>query len=87
MRGGSGGGGDAFKRFAQLLDRARRVTILTGAGVSAESAVPAFRGSDLWRRYEPSMLATPQAFARDPALVWVRRERERGGEGRLGDRR
>ena len=44
---------------------------MTGAGVSAASGVPTFRGPDgLWRRYRPEELATPDAFARDPALVW-----------------
>ena len=44
---------------------------MTGAGVSAASGVPTFRGPDgLWRRYRPEELATPEAFARDPALVW-----------------
>ncbi len=49
----------------------RRVTVLTGAGISAESGVPTFRGEDgLWRQYRPEELATPEAFARDPRLVW-----------------
>ncbi len=44
---------------------------LTGAGVSAESGVPTFRGpGGLWENHRPEELATPQAFARDPALVW-----------------
>jgi len=44
---------------------------MTGAGVSAASGVPTFRGPDgLWRTYRPEDLATPQAFAQDPALVW-----------------
>jgi NAD-dependent deacetylase len=50
---------------------AGRVVVLTGAGVSAESGVPTFRGQEgLWRRHRPEELATPQAFARDPDLVW-----------------
>ena len=50
---------------------ARRVTVLTGAGVSAASGVPTFRGAGgLWKQYRASDLATPQAFARDPQLVW-----------------
>jgi len=50
---------------------ARRVTILTGAGVSAASGVPTFRGSGgLWRSFRAEDLATPTAFARDPGLVW-----------------
>ena len=48
-----------------------RVVALTGAGISAPSGVPTFRGKDgLWRNYDPQQLATPQAFARDPKLVW-----------------
>ncbi|HHS97045.1 MAG TPA: NAD-dependent deacylase [Chloroflexi bacterium] len=49
----------------------RSVVALTGAGVSAESGVPTFRGPEgLWRSFRPSELATPEAFRRDPALVW-----------------
>ncbi len=44
---------------------------LTGAGISAESGVPTFRGpGGLWRQFRPEELATPEAFARDPRLVW-----------------
>ncbi len=47
------------------------VTVLTGAGISAESGVPTFRGDGgLWRNFRPEQLATPEAFRRDPALVW-----------------
>ena len=47
------------------------MAVLTGAGVSAESGVPTFRGNNgLWRQYRSEDLATPQAFARDPRLVW-----------------
>jgi NAD-dependent deacetylase len=47
------------------------MVVLTGAGVSAESGVPTFRGPDgLWRRHRAEDLATPEAFARDPRLVW-----------------
>jgi NAD-dependent deacetylase len=47
------------------------VVVLTGAGVSAESGVPTFRGEGgLWRNFRAEQLATPQAFRRDPALVW-----------------
>jgi NAD-dependent deacetylase len=53
------------------LRGARRVTVMTGAGVSAASGVPTFRGADgLWRSFRAEDLATPQAFARDPRLVW-----------------
>ncbi len=50
---------------------ARFVLVLTGAGVSAESGVPTYRGTGgYWRRHHFSELATPEAFARDPRLVW-----------------
>jgi NAD-dependent deacetylase len=53
------------------LESARSVAVLTGAGVSAESGVPTFRGADgLWRQYRAEDLATPEAFSRDPKLVW-----------------
>jgi NAD-dependent deacetylase len=48
-----------------------RVLVLTGAGVSAESGIPTFRGKGgYWRNLDPTKLATPEAFARDPQLVW-----------------
>ena len=59
-----------------------RVLVLTGAGVSAESGIPTFRGNDgYWRNLDPTKLATPEAFARDPQLVWdwYRERRERVG--------
>lgn len=48
------------------------ITVLTGSGISAESGVPTFREAQtgLWARFDPQELATPEAFARDPALVW-----------------
>lgn len=50
---------------------ARKVTVLTGAGISADSGVPTFRGPDgLWRNYRAEDLATPEAFERNPRLVW-----------------
>jgi NAD-dependent deacetylase len=54
-----------------LIDLTRPVVVLTGAGISAESGVPTFRGAGgLWRSYRASDLATPQAFRSDPRLVW-----------------
>ena len=48
-----------------------RVLVITGAGVSAESGISTFRGKDgYWRNLDPTKLATPEAFARDPNLVW-----------------
>jgi NAD-dependent deacetylase len=57
----------------------QRVVILTGAGVSADSGIPTFRGAGgLWRDFRPEELATPEAFRRDPALVWEWYEWRRG---------
>jgi NAD-dependent deacetylase len=53
------------------LAEAESVAVLTGAGISAESGVPTFRGdAGLWKEFKPEDLATPEAFARDPKLVW-----------------
>ena len=58
--------------LAAALRRAGHVAVLTGAGVSAESGVPTFRQAQtgLWARYDPQELATPEAFRRQPQLVW-----------------
>jgi NAD-dependent deacetylase len=56
----------------EVLGRAKSMVALTGAGVSAESGVPTFRGDGgLWKNYQATDLATPEAFARDPELVWA----------------
>jgi len=53
------------------LAEATNIAVLTGAGISAGSGVPTFRGAGgLWREYKPEDLATPEAFGRDPKLVW-----------------
>ena len=58
-------------RSASILAGVERIAVLTGAGISAESGVPTFRGKDgLWKQYRAESLATPEAFERDPALVW-----------------
>lgn len=58
-------------RARDLIADAKRIVVLTGAGISAESGVPTFRGpGGLWKSYRPEQLATPDAFARDPCLVW-----------------
>jgi NAD-dependent deacetylase len=62
-----------------------RVLVITGAGVSAESGIPTFRGKDgYWRNLDPAKLATPEAFAHDPKLVWEwyreRRQRIRNAQ-------
>jgi NAD-dependent deacetylase len=66
-----------------------RILVLTGAGVSAESGIPTFRGEDgYWRNLDPATLATPEAFARDPKLVWdwyrERRQRIRNAKPNAG---
>ena len=62
-----------------LLDAAERVCVLSGAGVSAESGVPTFRGEDgLWKNHRAEELATPGAFENDPRLVWEWYEWRRG---------
>jgi NAD-dependent deacetylase len=54
-----------------LLKSAKSIAVLTGAGISAESGIPTFRGAaGLWKRFRPEELATPEAFARDPQTVW-----------------
>lgn len=60
-----------IERARELLRDAQKIAVLTGAGISAESGIPTFRGSGgLWRNFRPEDLATPEAFDRDPALVW-----------------
>jgi NAD-dependent deacetylase len=55
----------------EWVAQAKSVAALTGAGISAESGVPTFRGSDgLWKNFKAEDLATPEAFARDARLVW-----------------
>lgn len=54
------------------MGQVRSVVVLTGAGISAESGVPTFRGpGGLWRNFRAEDLATPEAFRRDPGLVWA----------------
>src|SRR5215470_16116956 len=60
-----------LERARQLLAAAQSVAALTGAGISAESGIPTFRGAGgLWKNFRAEDLATPRAFARDPRLVW-----------------
>lgn len=58
--------------LAEALRGAGSVAAFTGSGISAESGVPTFREAQtgLWERFDPQRLATPEAFARDPELVW-----------------
>ncbi len=63
---------DFPSNLIQALRDAEHVVALTGSGISAESGVPTFREAQvgLWERYAPQQLATPEAFAKDPGLVW-----------------
>jgi NAD-dependent deacetylase len=62
----------SLDRVARALTPDARITVMTGAGVSAASGVPTFRGADgLWQHLRVEELATPDAFARDPRLVWT----------------
>lgn len=80
---------DELASLRKALGEAESVAVLTGAGISAESGVPTFRGPNgLWRNYSPEELATPEAFERDPRLVWEwyawRRERIRAAQPNPG---
>ena len=60
-----------MKDLVAKLTKNARITVLTGAGVSAASGVPTFRGADgMWKNFRPEALATAEAFGRDPKLVW-----------------
>ncbi|UCF07947.1 MAG: NAD-dependent deacylase [Thermoplasmata archaeon] len=64
---------------ADILKQAENVVVFSGAGISAESGVPTFRGKDgMWRNYRAEELATPQAFKQDPKRVWEWYEWRRG---------
>lgn len=62
----------AIEQCADYLRSAKQITVLTGAGVSKESGIPTFRDAldGLWAHFDPTQLATPQAFRTDPKLVW-----------------
>jgi len=60
-----------IEKVAEVILKSKHLIALTGAGISAESGIPTFRGPNgLWKRYRPEDLATPEAFARNPKLVW-----------------
>lgn len=62
---------NGIKELKDKLRKAKAVAVLTGAGISAESGVPTFRGDGgLWKQFRAVDLATPEAFSRDPKLVW-----------------
>lgn len=76
---------DLDRDVVRALARARSLSVLTGAGISAESGLATFRGAGgWWRDLDPMTLATPDAFARDPKLVWEFYEfrRERAADAR-----
>ncbi len=79
-------------KLAAALRNAQRVVVLTGAGISAESGVPTFRDAltGLWAKFKPEELATPEAFKRNPKLVWEwyqsRREKVHSVEPNAGHR-
>lgn len=61
----------AIRLIAEKIRVSNRVVVLTGAGVSQESGVPTFRGADgLWKNFRAEDLATPEAFHKNPVLVW-----------------
>lgn len=61
-----------LERVRRLLQAARHIAVFTGAGISAESGIPTFRDAmtGLWAQYRPEDLATPEAFAANPQVVW-----------------
>jgi NAD-dependent deacetylase len=61
-----------LQEAAARLRSARRVVVMTGAGISAESGIPTFRDAQTghWARFRPEDLASPEAYWRDPATVW-----------------
>lgn len=62
---------DDLEAARRLVRESHSIVALTGAGMSAESGIPTFRGpGGLWRKFRPEDLATPEAFARDPKLIW-----------------
>lgn len=77
-------------QMAEALRNARAIAVLTGAGLSAESGIPTFREAQtgLWARYRAEDLATPEAFERNPELVWdwyeMRREGVRAAQPNAG---
>lgn len=58
--------------FHQVLRSSRRILALCGAGLSASSGLPTFRGAGgYWRNYDATSLATVRAFRTDPGMVWL----------------
>ncbi len=62
---------EKIEKAAKMIEKAEYVIAFTGAGISAESGVPTFRGKGgLWEKYKPEEIATPEAFEQDPRKVW-----------------
>ena len=62
---------NVFESFSDIIKSAKKIVFVTGAGISQESGIPTFRGTDgMWRKYDPMKLATIDAFYDDPKLVW-----------------
>ena len=60
-----------YRKAAEILSSRGNAVALTGAGISVESGIPAFRGSQgMWERFDPAEYATIGAFLRDPGKVW-----------------
>ncbi len=60
-----------FELITDKLKNAKKIVFVTGAGISQESGIPTFRGTDgLWRKHDPMQLATIDAFYDNPKLVW-----------------
>ncbi|KAF8509869.1 DHS-like NAD/FAD-binding domain-containing protein [Hysterangium stoloniferum] len=57
--------------FQAVFTKSKKIVVIAGAGLSAASGIPTFRGAGgWWRKYDAKALATPEAFARNPSLVW-----------------
>ncbi len=68
-----------LSHYFEVARSVKHCAVLTGAGVSAESGMPTFRGEGgLWKEFRPEELATPEAFARNPELVWEWYDYRRG---------
>jgi NAD-dependent deacetylase len=62
---------DEVRKIVNVLKNTKKLTVLTGAGISAESGIPTYRGSGgIWNKFRAEDLAAPEAFARDPELIW-----------------
>ncbi|WP_051453551.1 SIR2 family NAD-dependent protein deacylase [Hippea sp. KM1] len=62
---------ERIKKAADIIKNAKRITVLTGAGISKASGIPTFRDKNgLWRKYSIEEFATPQAFKENPKKVW-----------------